>query len=244
MITQHDIDLALKNLQMESINDTNWNGNTLIHHAANESNLEMLQFAVQSHPELINLESKDGFTALHYVRSLECFHYLMEKGANLDVLDSKLRHPIEVLFRKKLINENNIHEIYPYLIKKRVDEYHLLHFVAQKGLKDALFDLLNMGCDVNAKSSLGENDILSSIFVAPLLGYADSIENHPACIQLVIDFGLEVNHEKIHSFRMVLPEILAFTEQCIINRDIKKEKELLENSLKKDDFFPTKLLKM
>lgn len=223
--------------QLKHIGDCNYNGNTLIHLAASDADLALLSFAIDSHPELVNFVSQDGNSALHYVRSLECFHYLIKQGAKLNMVDNRGRHPIELLFAKKMIDDKNVQELYPYLTVEMINHYNLLHCVATFGLKDTLSHMLDMGADINCKKD--DSNVLFSIFMAPLLGQSSLMNSHLDCICLLIDNGIDMELEGLKDNSLILPEMLDYTIECLVNRNIKREKEYLDSILEKNNLNST-----
>jgi ankyrin repeat protein len=74
-------------------------GNTALHWSASADHLEAVQFEVEKLKININAQNKVGDTALHKAAwrgSLDCVKYLIDKDANLTILNKEGKKPVDL----------------------------------------------------------------------------------------------------------------------------------------------------
>lgn len=205
-------------------------GNSLIHWASYEGLIDLLNLAITDNPEKINLQNKNGQTALHFARSSEVFHLLINAGLDIDIMDNEQRCALAVSFKKAF--DSTMHQ---YLTQKRIKEHYLLHLAGERGLVDSIKYMLFLGANVNQLRQ--GRHVLSTICSAQLLGH--DCENPTASIKALIDAGASIEPQEMGL--LAIPELVHFTFDYLA---IKKERDRLDKNINLNQLKSYKNLKL
>ena len=178
LAAEGNISELTKTIDVSQINHKYQFGFTLLHYAAKENRLEVIEYLVSSGCD-INAVDDEGQTPLHKSTMFghaESVKLLIDKGANVNQTDNNGNTPLHVA-----IKSGGDFNVVKVLIEKanlgiqNNDEQNVLHVAIKHHKIDSIGLLLNHK-QASVLITANDKDGLSSVYLAISLGYLDTTE--------------------------------------------------------------------